>query len=355
MTLLKFPIEIQQHLPANTMSVHKFIALNLPSLACAPAAINQHETAKNYVSELQPTADNVDEILLLLLPSENVLSTLQRSIHSGIVKSILCPHSPTAAGSQRYPLWLASFWIQLSSTQKIQKKWKTAIRNLKVRMNQYPQNIPLQQAFNSLSHIPWTGQLQGFQDTIELEKLSIYFTEEWLTDDHELVMLSALKDDLLATGKDDSFIENTAFMLLLGNAYRDQQAYTTKQCYDWLHQRGDELAIGEKRYLSTIANQDGVHWVAIILDFDQQQILYGDSYGNHISADHHTIINWWTEHHVGVHFKLHNLPARRQVDSFSCGILAWDSLRLHYGLTADTLTITYMVQCTTNKHQNGRK
>ena len=91
------------------------------------------------------------------------------------------------------------------------------------------------------------------------EKLSVYFTQEWLSDDHELVMLSALKDNLIAAGNKDSFIENTAFMLLLGSAYQDQQAYTTEKCYEWLRHQGDELAIGEKRYLSTVANQDGVH------------------------------------------------------------------------------------------------
>jgi hypothetical protein len=181
---------------------------------------------------------NVNEIALFLSPSDDVLTTLQQSIRSGIVKSILCPHYPTAS-SQRYPLWLASFWIQLSSMRKIHMKWKTAVRNLEVQMNQNQESIPLRRAFNALSHIPWTGQLQGFYDTIKLEKLSVYFTQEWLSDDHELVMLSSLKDNLLAAGKEDSFIENTAFMLLLGNAYRDQQVYTTERCYKWLrHKRG---------------------------------------------------------------------------------------------------------------------
>jgi hypothetical protein len=336
MRSLRFPPEIQQHLPASTLSVHKFVTLDLPSYALATTQLAR---AQNYASELQPTVDNVNKRALLLSPSDNVLTSLQQSICSGMVKSILCPHFPNGDGGQRYPLWLASFWIQLSSIREIQKKWKSAIRNLEVQMNQDKESIPLRQAFNALSHIPWTGRLQGFQDTIELEKLSIYFTQDWLSDDHELVMLSSLKDDLLTAGKEDSFIENTAFMLLLGNAYRDQQAYTTERCYEWLRHRGDELAIGEKRYLSTIANQDNVHWVAIVLDFDQRKILYGDSYEKCISAEHHTIIDWWTEHHVGMCFTIRDLPVRRQVDNFSCGILAWDSLRLHYGLATSSMNL----------------
>ena len=345
MKMLKFPPEIQQHFPSNTLSVHKFIALNLPS--CAPAATTRLARANSYVSGLQQTVDNVNETILLLSPSDDILTTIQQSMRSGIVKSILCPHSPTA-NSQRYPLWLASFWFQLSAIRKIQKKWFMAIRNLELRMNQDPESIPLRQAFNALSHILWTGQLQGFHDTIELEKLSTYFTQEWLSDDHELVMLSSLKQDIHAVGRGDSFIENTAFMLLLGNAYQDQvdqQTYMTERCYEWLRDRGNELAMGEKRYLSTIANQDGVHWVAIILDFDQRKILYGDPYGNRISAEHHTIINWWTEHHTGIHFTLHDLPIRRQVDNFSCGILSWNSLRLHYGLVSEFESLMDPFEC----------
>lgn len=116
-----FPPNIQQYLPANTLSVNKFITLNLPS--CTPVATtpSQLTKAKSYVSDLQPTLNNVNEITLLLLPSDNVLTTLQQFICSGTINSILCPHSPTAGG-QRYPLWLVSFWIQLSSTWNIPKK-----------------------------------------------------------------------------------------------------------------------------------------------------------------------------------------------------------------------------------------
>lgn len=105
MKLLKFPPKIQQHLPVDMLSVHEFIALNLPSLACTSVAMTQLMRAKSYVSELHPTVDNVNEITLLL--SDDVPTTIQQSMHSGIIKSILCPHSPTA-NSQRFPLWLAS-------------------------------------------------------------------------------------------------------------------------------------------------------------------------------------------------------------------------------------------------------
>jgi len=337
---VRFPPEIQQHLPSNTLSVREFIVLDLP--AFAPATTPQ--PLRDYTSALPPTVDNVNEIVSRLSPPDDTLLALQQSIRSGQVKSIHCLHYPTA-NSQRYPLWLVSFWTQLSSARRIQKQWRKAVRNLESQIDQDEGSVPLRQAFNALLYVPWTGQLQGIRDAIDLHQLSVYFTEEWLTNDHELVMLSALKDNLLAAGITDSFIENTAFMLLLGNASRDREAYTTERCYEWLRQRGEDLGIGERRHLSTIANQGGVHWVTIILDFDQQLLLYGDSYGKPISDEHRGIIDWWTKHHANVRFTLWALPTANQSDTFSCGIFTWDGIRVHYGLKATLMNPDRPFEC----------
>lgn len=234
-----------------------------------------------------------------------------------------------------------------ATTCKIQQKWSMAVRNLKASIDKNKDSEVLQQAFDTLSQMTWTGWLQPFDRDygINIHQLSIYFTAEWLTDDHELVMLGALKENLVVVGKaDDSFIENTAFMVLLGSAFRDQHNYTEKS-YEWLRKRGVALTNGEKRYLSTIANQGGVHWVAIILDFDKKCLYYGDSLGKNISADHRRIIDWWTEYHTGIQFTLHTLPTAQQLDNFSCGIFAWDALRLFYGLETSLMDPEYPFEC----------
>ena len=90
---------------------------------------------------------------------------------------------------------------------KIQKKWNIAIKNLKTSIDKKKTSEALQQAFDTLSQLHWTSQLQPFH-IIDLHDLSIFFTADWLTDDHELVMLEALKEDLVGIGKaNESFIE----------------------------------------------------------------------------------------------------------------------------------------------------
>jgi hypothetical protein len=318
----RFPPDIQKHFPPITLSVCEFLEINLPPVAVVTTRAMR---TQKYHSDLPPTSENADEITSLLSPPDDILATLQQSIRSGTVKSIQCPHSQTAS-KQRFPLWIVSFWVQLASVRKRQENWRKAIENLKTQMEWNQNSSPLRKAFNSLAYVPWTGQLQGVHDTIEIHQLSSYFTRDWLTDDHELVMLSMLKDTL-ATEGDNCYVENTAFMTLLAAAHDKKDEYGTERAYGWIRKRGEDLTSCQKRYLATVANQDNSHWVALILDFESQELLYGDSFGHPISADMHTIIDWWTHYHTNSRFTIHTLPISRQQDSFSCGMLVWDALR----------------------------
>jgi hypothetical protein len=336
MKLPRIPPNIQKNFPPTTFSVHQFIAINLPPCATVTTRLLR---AQKYYSNLLPTSDNVDEITSLLSPPDDILANLQQCVQTqsdDVIKSIQCPHSMTAGG-QRYPVWLVSFWVQLSSIRKTQENWKTAVQNLKNQMARNQDDLLLQKASNSLAYVPWTGYLQGFHSTITLPQLSVYLTRDWLTDDHLLVMLDTLKEDLKTTGGDIYFIENTAFMTLLSGAYHNKDEYQTEHLYGWMRKRGEDLASGQKRYLATVANQDNVHWVALVVDFVTQEILYGDSFGHPISANMLAVINWWTHYHTNSWFTVRTLPISRQKDSFSCGMLAWDALRHHLGHGAHSL------------------
>jgi hypothetical protein len=211
MELPRLPPNIQKYFPPTNLSVHQFLAITLPP--CATVTTQLSRTQK-YYSNLLPMSDNVDEITSLLSPPDDILVNLHQLVQTQsdvVVKSIQCPHSMTA-GRQRYPLWLVSFWVQLSSVRKTQENWKTAVQNLERQMARNQDDLLLQETFNSLAYVPWTGYLQGFHSTIQLHQLSVYFTRDWLTDDHQLVMLDTLKEDLVMTGQDNYFIENTAFM-----------------------------------------------------------------------------------------------------------------------------------------------
>ncbi|KAM6491985.1 hypothetical protein JOM56_012623 [Amanita muscaria] len=90
-------------------------------------------------------------------------------------------------------------------------------------------------------------------------------------------MLDVLKSELLKVGCTNHFIEDPAFVTLLGTAYKNQQDYGTGCGYQWIRTRGEELTMGQKRYLATIVNQHSMNWTALIIDFEQHEILYAPS------------------------------------------------------------------------------
>ena len=101
------------------------------------------------------------------------------------VKSIVCQHDPLARGHQ-YPLHLVFYWKEVMHQYHIQERWQKAVTNLSrnLEVNQ----IYIQANF-ILPHLPWTGNLTGFTNTIDIHQLS----DEWLTDDHELMMLESVR------------------------------------------------------------------------------------------------------------------------------------------------------------------
>lgn len=84
--------------------------------------------------------------------------------------------------------------------------------------------------------------------------------KEWLSDEHELLLLNLLQEDLHESNRYDTFIEDTAFILLLTGTYNDQQQYPIDKQYQWLRNRGTSLAEGHMKSLATIVNQNGNHW-----------------------------------------------------------------------------------------------
>ena len=83
-------------------------------------------------------------------------------------------------------------WIS-AKFKKNGNKWsQTFIRNLSINDNN-PTSSYFQQTNTILHHLLLTGHLVGFANTIEIHQLSAYLIKEWLTDDHELMMLDILR------------------------------------------------------------------------------------------------------------------------------------------------------------------
>ena len=80
---------------------------------------------------------------------------------------------------------------------------------------------------------------------------------------------------------------------------------------------------GTHKELQYLMNLDSKHWVAIVLDFANLEILYSNTMGG---MDLKEILSWWTHIHSGRKFMYGELEITFQQDSFLCGLLAWNAL-----------------------------
>jgi Ulp1 family protease len=78
--------------------------------------------------------------------------------------------------------------------------------------------------------------------------------------------------------------------------------------------------------LGTVANVDGNHWVALLIDFRNHKVYYGDSMGGAINEELKVAYDWWLSMHDEKMFKWVPMDITSQQDRYSCGVLAVNAL-----------------------------
>ena len=170
------PDYVRNNLPSPNVSINEFLAIFLPP--CTSVTVRLMRVEK-YLSEQPPNIHNVNNVSELLPPPAEVVLALKRRLRdqNGSITSVICPHLPTSGGA-RYPLWIIEFWAELSMVCDIQENWKRAASQLEAKFRAAPKNHLLQCVVKTLAHLPWTGNILGYRNTIDLCELWVYFTQE---------------------------------------------------------------------------------------------------------------------------------------------------------------------------------
>ncbi|KIK07130.1 hypothetical protein K443DRAFT_87913, partial [Laccaria amethystina LaAM-08-1] len=211
--------------------------------------------------------------------------------------------------------------------RRVQCQWKSAVSNL----HEHNQSSELFQTVDTIvSRLPWAGEIPGFNSKIDMQFLSFYLTTQWLTDDHESLMLELLRRETEQLKGDHIHFQDSFFIPLLCAAYNNRSQYGTDGSYQWLRDLGTDLGFQYRSHLVTISNINQNHWGAIIVDFDQKLVRYGDSMDHLLKAGVKSALNWWLYVHTGQDFSYTKLPMTCQEDSHSCGILAWNAITHHF-------------------------
>jgi hypothetical protein len=336
----EIPPSIQtQILPNPTCSVLEFLDFPLPIISAASTT----HAALAFFSTEKPTTDDVKIIQGIPVPLPTTVAELSHecksAVHSGN-QSVCCVHISGLATRKRLPLWVIPYWAEVINLRSSSREhWVRAEAALRKRNQVWRDPAEfntsltvIEEAYNILSALPWSGEIHGFDNTEPIHSLASYATHQWMSDVHENQMLDILRRSLMLRGESGFEIENLAFIPVLEQAYKHRESgeYEEIRYFRRVRGVGQALSCGARKALGLLANIGNKHWVAVMLDFDGDQILYGDSMGNCIPKALREMFDWWTYHHTGRTFTHARLRICHQLDGFSCGLLAFNALGHHF-------------------------
>jgi hypothetical protein len=337
MTALPQPVEAQI-LPKPNLSILELLQYDLPI---------EHPTflpgqITDFFDKNTPNVMDPNVIRKIPTPSKEVVHSLQKHLANTIESSdmsIKCIHSVAAAG-MTYPLWIIAYWVKVGSVREIRDGWRKGevyLRDClqKWRKNKNTEGVNVvNQIFDVLAIIQWSDKLCGFSANAAegLDSLTYYASTKWLTGDHANQMLDLLRKNLQRKHRSKIEVLSTYFFPKISQGFDDKNKYSNHNTFQVHFNRriGDDLAAGISDQITFLVNLDRNHWVSVIIDFRKQEILYGDSLGYAMSTSTQNILTWWTQFHSNANFMIRKLPITIQDDSFSCGLLAWNSLEAYF-------------------------
>ena len=314
--------------PNPTLSVTQFLQFPLPIISQSSAI----HLPSEFFSHHAPTTDDVSLISKIPVPSVPTVKELQQACKSAASSgntSVICPHAPLASG-KRVPLWIITYWTEIINLREMREPWVRAEAALRKRKKGSKHSCSLiDETYTVLSTLQWSGNIHGFDNNEPINHLAKYATHQWLTDVHENQMLDILRRELLLDQSSSCIeVESLEFIHYIESAYQQWhlEQYGVSRCFAHARRLGVELSSGACESVLLLKNLENEHWVALDVNFKENCIQYGDSFGEEAPPALMCAVDWWTYHHTGKEFAHDKLAITPQDNGFSCGLLAYNAL-----------------------------
>jgi len=333
---LVIPHEVEPLLlPNPQLSILELLKYWLPLIATTTSKTQE------FFNNNTPMKKSAQAIVLIPSPSQATVIALQNQLLEATTKgirSIWCPHVPHLK-NETYPLWIVTYWASVDVIRPIRDAWQAAEHYLaeqkqdwKVKKNAEGVEV-VNRIFAALSTLRWSDKLRGFMSNAgrDLDKLSYYASNKWLTDEHANQMLDLLRRDLDRRVLLEIFVGSSWFFAKLRQAFEAKEMYRTAKTYRQYQNLALDIQAGLTDKVSFLVNLDQNHWVAVVVDIQLHKILYGDPLGMTIPRLVKETLDWWLNYHSfdTMGFTYDQLPITLQKDSFSCGLLSWNALVAH--------------------------
>ncbi|KAK6996843.1 hypothetical protein R3P38DRAFT_3626103 [Favolaschia claudopus] len=315
--LLKIPEnQLERLFPSSNALVQDLLAHKIPYER--PSA-HTTETSQ-YLSKDSPTCSDFDPTSLTAPPPALVHSLVEALRIEDQYGSVCCAHIP--GHRERYPLWIVVYWAELRVVRASRKVWNDAVQALEARNQQNPSDSLALTILDRILRLPWYAGLRGFEEC-DVEGLANFCKPTaWFKTTEINQMLELLDEDEQLLRRKICVVPSDYTRDVIRAFNDDGLDYEDAPRYRKLRDLGEDSVNGRTNELTTVANVDGDHWVALIINFELQSVYYFDSLKRSINAELRAAYNWWINQHHATEFSWTPLPCLEQPDSHNCGLFA---------------------------------
>lgn len=319
-------------LPSGTLPVLQLLELATPQVAESLQCIEP----KSLFGFHEATHTSL-ECLQLPVPSSKFLNQLQACAGQAMLDGKM-----SIQHWERREIFLPfdalGTWAHLLEIDTAKRAWIAALYWLTGK----PQNIPEQYILrikSLLIRVPWKGYIQGLGSALTITDMSLFLSREWLSDLHIYTMLAVtrrLHHDALYGAVPCTELASPDFP---SHILTSPLLATTPIAPDYFSKAPKSvIALG-----TTIANAlSGIrvaaiafsppgHWACLLIDSCARTISWGDSAGFSVPAGFEDRLRAWLALFIPQtrFLPLQELLCAHQTDSYSCGIIAVNTLKHH--------------------------
>ena len=236
------------------------------------------------------------------------------------------------------PAWIFDYWKEIGRVVDIRKQWKVALAWVK-KQSTLPQARELcQNILLALSTFPWSHHAAYTKDITPLflnssmasflNSFHINHVMEQIQSQYEVQHEGGHTTQTIFASVDYF----NAILHFYGSVPAKKEGYL----WDILMAVENKIVIGEVTTFCGVMNLP-LHWVSVVINFQQLKILYGDSLGRKMPKREHHACKRWIKHLINRSSKftsgeiaIGHLPIGNQKDSNSCGLFALNAIAHHY-------------------------
>jgi hypothetical protein len=295
----------------------------------------------NFNSFLHPTpVQEFDHQTLLQVPPP-MLPGFSKSYQDAIKVSgsptLSVTLQPQHSDPVTLPVWIFDYWVEIERVVKLRKQWKVAFTWVQSYSMLLPSAEICQSLLLGLSSFSWSHHAAYTRDITPL--LSNSGMESFLNSfqiDHMVGRVGTeyeaqhgvdqAKHHIFATVDNFDAIES-----FYGVVHKKKDGYL----WNALMEIENKIVTGEVNSFGGVMHLP-LHWVSVVIDFQQLKIHYGDSFGDPMPKRKYKAFERWINHLVtrssqlSGNITLGPLETGQQMDYISCGLFALNSIAHHY-------------------------